>query len=110
MSDKPLSLTESELRRYEEASWTLQKLNLELNLIQLEQRLHQSDMEKANLKIKLATRDAGDKTRKIKEHKKTHADFNKSVCERLGFEEGTRFAYDPLTGEVDPIREGDVNE
>ncbi len=110
MNDKPISLTTSELRRYEEASWTLQKLNLELNLIQMEQKLYHADMEKANLKIKLATRDAGDKVRKIKEHKKSHSEFNKATCERLGLGEGVRFAYDPLTGEVDPIEEGDINE
>ena len=110
MENKPLSLSNSELRRYEEASWTLQKLNLELNLIQMEQNLYQSQLENSNLKIKLATRDAGEKTRRIKEHRKAHREFNKAVCERLGVSDGERFAYDPLTGEVDIIKEGDMHE
>lgn len=110
MEDVQLTLTDSELRRYEEASWILEKLNLEMNLKQLEQQLYQAQLETVNLKIKLATRDVGDKSKKIKEHRRKHSDFNKEVCERLGLGEGVRFAYDPLTGEVDPIHEGDMNE
>ena len=105
--DTELKLTDSELRRYEEASWLLEKYNLEMNLKQLEQQLYQAQLENMNLKIKLVTRDIGEKARKIKEHRRSHAEFNEEVCKRLGLESGTRFAYDPLTGEVD---NGGMNE
>jgi len=100
-------LTEVELRQYEEASWKLEKYNLELGMKQLEQQLYQSQLETMQLKIKLVTRDIGKQSDKIKAHRASHAEFNNKVCERLGLEEGTRFAYDPLTGEVD---KGDINE
>lgn len=102
-----MTLTESELRRYEEASWMLEKYNLEINLKQLEQQLYQAQLENMNLKIKLVTRDIGEKSKKIKEHRRSHAEFNREVCKRLGLEEGTKFAYDPMTGEVD---RGEMNE
>ena len=110
MEEIKLVLTDLELRRYEEASWILEKLNLEMNLKRMEQQLYQAQLEAMNLKIKLATRDIGDKSKKIKDHRKKHSEFNKEVCKRLGLEEGERFAYDPLTGEVDPINERSVNE
>lgn len=104
---EPMKLSESEMRQYDEAGWTMQRMNLELNLIHMEQKLHTSEKEKADLKIKLATKEAGEKGRKIQEFKKSHSKFNNTICKRLGFEEGTRFAYDPLTGEVEPINKGD---
>lgn len=102
---EPLILTAAELLEYERASEALKYMNLEMSAIHLEQKLYASEKENADLKIKLATRDAGDKARKIKEFKKSHIEFNNQVCKRLGFKEGTRFAYDPQTGDVDEIKE-----
>ena len=105
-----LYLNEVEIRQYEEASWKLQKLNLETNLKQLEQRIHQLEMSNAELKIKLTTKEIGERQKAVKEHRKTHSEFNKKVGERLGLVPGSRFAYDPFTGEVEVIKQGELNE
>jgi ribosomal protein L29 len=107
MSDETPRLSEVEIRQYEEASWKLQKLHLELQLKQLEQQLHQSAQESIKLKIQIVTRGIGDKTNDIKNHRQSHSDYNNKVCERLGLEAGMRFAYDPYTGEIEIIHEGE---
>ncbi|NKB45148.1 MAG: hypothetical protein GKS03_12825, partial [Alphaproteobacteria bacterium] len=53
MSEETPRLSEVEIRQYEEASWKLQKLHLELQLKQLEQQLHQSSQESIKLKIQI---------------------------------------------------------
>lgn len=108
--DNILCLSEVEIRQYEEASWKLQKLNLETNLKQLEQRIHQLELSNAELKIKLTTKEIGERQKAVKEHRKSHSEFNKKVGERLGLSPGSRFAYDPFTGEVDVIEQGELHE
>jgi lipid II:glycine glycyltransferase (peptidoglycan interpeptide bridge formation enzyme) len=108
--DNKLYLSEMEIRQYEEAAWKLQKLNLEANLKQLEQKIHQLEMSNADLKIKLTTKEVGERQRLIKEHRKSHSEFNKKVGERLGLNPGARFAYDPFTGEIDVIEQGELHE
>lgn len=103
----PMTLTDAELKRYEEATLRLRLHNYELELYNYKQQNQQLKKEIADLEVKLIGNSILKKREEAAKFKDAHKKFNEGVLERLGLEKETRFAYDPHTGDVDPITTGE---
>lgn len=99
-----MELTTQELIRYEKGTLERKAHMYEIALLEAEQKETQLAKDICDLKLKVSSFKITKRREAASEFQKSHQKFNESVCERLGIA-SNKFAYDPITGEVDAIIE-----